>query len=96
MPEEKVEVVRRGGIAGVTARAAVDRASLSPEVAAALDAVLSGRVRATPAAGRADMFTYEFASGQGAARRSARVAEHDLPPELHALLQGVPGGWHLG
>jgi hypothetical protein len=94
--EGQVDVVRRGGIAGVSAHASVDLRSLPPEVAAALDRVLSGRVAATPARGRADMFTYEFSVGQGAHKRAARLAEHDLPRELAPLLDAAGQRWKVG
>jgi hypothetical protein len=92
---QRLDVVRRGGIAGGRAHASVDLASLPPGVAESVEAVLSGRVRASPLAGRADTFTYELSSGEGSARRSATVAEHDLPEDLAPLLGALRGQWRL-
>ncbi|HEY8836270.1 MAG TPA: protealysin inhibitor emfourin [Dehalococcoidia bacterium] len=94
----QVEVVRRGGFAGIPLRGTVDTARLSPDEVSAAEAALQvlpfDRPPGTPR--HPDSFQYEITVADGGRRRSAVVDEAELPAGLRplvnaALSEGSPG-----
>jgi hypothetical protein len=84
----RVQITRRGGLAGVELSAELDTSKLDEETASRLEEVLEQLV-ARGADGttrpRPDAFEYEIMLPERG--QSARVSEPDLPRELRPLLQ---------
>ena len=90
----RVEVVRRGGLAGVALRGAVETAELPPEAVAPAEAAL----RQLPYDGppptprHPDSFTYSISvAGEGGATRTAMLDETELPEGLRPLVDAAMG-----
>jgi hypothetical protein len=93
----QVEVVRRGGIAGVTLRGVVDTAELTAAEAktaeAALRALPFGRPPAAPR--HPDSFQYEIAIVRDGVRRSIVLDEGQVPEELRPVIDAAVARGHL-
>jgi hypothetical protein len=90
----RVEVVRRGGLAGVALRGAVETAELPPETAAPAEAAL----RQLPFDGppptprHPDSFTYAISVSQDdGSTRTAMLDEAELPEGLRPLVEAAMG-----
>lgn len=87
----QVEVVRRGGFAGVSLRGSVDTSELPPRTAdqaeAALQALPFGRPATVPR--HPDSFQYEITLAHGDARRSAILDEAELPEDLRPVVEAA-------
>lgn len=83
-----VEVVRRGGIAGVALRATLETAELGADVRAPVEAAFAALPFDRPAEPPAhpDTFSYDITVHDGAAVRTATIGEAQLPPELRDLV----------
>jgi len=83
----RIQIERRGGLAGVTLRADVETTELDSDVAGRVEDAL-GRLfetPRTPSAAHPDMFEYEIGvPGRG---QSVFVGEHDLPDGLRPLVE---------
>lgn len=87
----RVEVVRRGGLAGIPLRGSVDTADLPPETARAAETALS--VTPNPAdRPHPDGFQYELAADG----RSVVLNESDIPAHLKPLIDSALAGGTLG
>ncbi len=90
----RVEVVRRGGIAGIALRGVVDTATLPPDVTAAVEIGLQRLTSHQAGPSRhPDSFQYEItvqdlAADDGAARRIV-LDESELPEELRPLVDAA-------
>lgn len=88
----RIELVRTGGVAGVTLRCAVDTADLPAADAADLEQLVSAAdlpaVAARPAIPPrgADRFQYDLTVDDGETRHAVRVRDGDLPPSLRPLI----------
>lgn len=80
-----VQVVRRGGIAGVVLRGEADIAELAgaADVEGLLRSLPFGR---RPAPVRPDRFLYEITVTEGGRSRSAQLGESELPEGLRPLV----------
>jgi len=87
----QVEVVRRGGIAGVTVRGTVDTAEFPPDVAAAAEAALRGLAFDRPPSPprHPDSFQYAVSVVHGGTPRTAVLDEADVPPALLPLIDAA-------
>jgi len=87
----QIEVVRRGGIAGVVVRGTVDTAALPPEVAATAEAALHGlSADRSPSPPRhPDSFQYELTVVNGTPRRSVVLDEADVPAGLRPVIEAA-------
>jgi hypothetical protein len=88
-PRVHVQVVRRGGIAGVVLRGEVDTAELSgvgDNVERFLRSLPFGR---RPAPARPDRFLYEITVTGGGRSRSAQFGETELPESLRPLVDAA-------
>jgi hypothetical protein len=87
----QVELVRRGGFAGVAVRGTVDTAELPPDVAAAAEVALRqlpfDRPPSPPR--HPDSFQYEIIVGNGATRRSVVLDEADVPEGLRPVIDAA-------
>jgi len=83
-----VEVVRRGGIAGVALSATFETGDLATDdralVEAALGALPFGRAPDPPT--HPDTFSYDITVHDGSTVRTATLGEAQLPPELHDVV----------
>ncbi len=83
-----VEVVRRGGIAGIALRATLETAELPADVRdpveAALRALPFGRPPEPPP--HPDTFAYDLAVTDEAGTRTVTVGESQLAPALHDVV----------
>ncbi|HEY7135890.1 MAG TPA: protealysin inhibitor emfourin [Acidimicrobiia bacterium] len=93
----RVEVVRRGGIAGVPVRGELETAALPAGVRTAAEKALAALPFGAPAPTPAhpDGFSYEITLA-GEARGPAVLDEHDVSPPVRAaieqaLVKGRPG-----
>jgi hypothetical protein len=87
----RVELVRSGGLAGVTIRASLDTDELPPAVATKAEAAIDALDwdAAPTAAGWADGFQYELTVSRGDAQRSKTLQEHELPDDARPLLDAL-------
>ena len=84
-----VQVVRRGGIAGVVLRGEADIAELAGvagDVEGLLRSLPFGR---RPAPTRPDRFLYEITVTEGGRSRSAQLGESELPEGLRPLVDAA-------
>jgi hypothetical protein len=94
----KVQVERRGGIAGVTLTSSTDTSGLPPAAALAAEAAL----RALPVGSTArcvpypDAFQYQITAFDGSTPRTVVLNEADLPDELRPVIDAAMAGAHLG
>lgn len=84
----KVEVVRRGGIAGIALRATVDTASLPARVSVRVEAAVRGLPFGRPPSPprHPDSFQYAFTLVDGDAAQTAVLDEAELPTALRPLI----------
>lgn len=84
----RVDVTRRGGLAGVALHAALDTTQLTAADASAAEAALRDlpwdRPPAVPAG--ADRFRYELATVEGGHERRVELPEGEVPDALRPLL----------
>jgi len=94
----RIEVIRRGGLAGVTVRGAVDTADLAPSVASEAEAALQslpfGRPSAPPR--HPDSFQYEIIAPSAGSRQSAVVDEAEVPEGLRPAVEAALARGELG
>ena len=97
----QIEVVRRGGFAGMTVRGIVDTADLPANTAALVEAAVEALPfgRAPAPAKHPDSFQYEINLMGGESRRSITLGESEVPGELLPMLRSAiskgelePGG----
>lgn len=86
-----IEVVRRGGLAGITLRGAVDTAALTPDIATAGEAALRGLAFDRPASPprHPDSFQYELTVVDGGTRRTSVLDEAELPEALRPIIDAA-------
>jgi emfourin len=83
-----IQVVRRGGIAGVTLRGEADSAELAG--AAGTEELLRSLPAGPPAApGRPDRFRYEITVTDGERSQTAHFTEDELPEGLRPVVKAV-------
>jgi hypothetical protein len=87
----RVEVVRRGGVAGVAEPGSIDPSELPPRVADDAVAALTRLPFAQPPAPprHPDSFQYEITVVEGEERRRAVLDEAQVPAALHPLLEAA-------
>jgi len=84
-----IQVVRRGGIAGVTLRGEADTAELAG-VGGDTEELLRSLPSGDPVApGRPDRFRYEITVTDGGQSRTAHYAEDELPESLHPVVRAA-------
>jgi hypothetical protein len=84
-----IQVVRRGGIAGVTLRGAADSAELADADGDA-EELLRSLPSGPPAfPGGPDRFRYEITVTEGGRSRTAHFGEADLPESLRPLVDAA-------
>jgi emfourin len=85
----RVDVTRRGGIAGVALHAALDTAQLSAAAATQAEAALRDlpwdRTPAEPTG--PDRFRYEVVTVEGGRERHVELGENEIPDTLRPLLE---------
>jgi hypothetical protein len=85
-----IQVVRRGGIAGVTLRGEADSAELAGAGVDAEELLRSLPSGGTASPGRPDRFRYEITVTDGGRSRTSHFNEDELPeslrPVVHAAL----------
>jgi hypothetical protein len=83
----RIELVRSGGVAGVTRRWSLDSADLSPKEAAEFEPLLAALDDAPAAAPPgADRFQYELRVTRGEQTRTVTLHEGAIPAELRPLI----------
>jgi hypothetical protein len=83
----RIELVRSGGVAGVTRRWSLDSDDLSAEEAAEFEPLLAALDDAPAAAAPgADRFQYELRVTRGGQTRTVTLHEGAIPAELRPLL----------
>jgi len=92
----RLELVRSGGFAGVSLRAAVDTAATDEQEAAWYDEALAGldlEALCTPAGGGAapDRFVYRLAVEHEGQRYEATFGEADVPEPLRPVITRLVG-----
>ncbi len=87
----KVEVARRGGLAGVVVRGVVETSDLAELPAEDIEALLRDLPfdREAPIPSHPDSFQYEVTIGDQATRRSAVLDESEVPDKLRPLLKAA-------
>jgi hypothetical protein len=93
----RIQITRRGGLAGIPLSAELDTGALQHETAAEVEQAvheLLGRGDQSTTPPHPDAFEYEIAVPGGGA--SARVSESELPPQLRPLLQELVSKGTLG
>ena len=93
----RVQITRRGGLAGIPLSAELDTASFQQDTAAQLEQALRellarGKHRTVPT--HPDAFEYEISLPERG--QSTRVGESELPPQLQPLLQRLATEGQLG
>lgn len=85
----RVDVTRRGGIAGVALHAALDTAQLAAADAARAEAALRDLPWDRPASEPtgADRFRYEVVTVEGGHERHVELADAEIPDTLRPLLE---------
>jgi hypothetical protein len=93
----RVDVTRRGGLAGVALHATLDTAQLTgtdaPHVEAALRDLPWGRP--IPASLGPDRFRYEMVTGEGDHVRRVVLSESEIPDALRPLLALLADRGHI-
>jgi hypothetical protein len=92
--DTRIELVRSGGLAGISMGADVRVGDLPSEQAAAVDAALAEVDLDALAARRAaptgpDRYQYDVVVTDGGRRRSVRLGESEVPAELRPLLDAL-------
>lgn len=94
--DTRIELVRSGGLAGLSMGTAVRVGDLPPETAAAVDSALSQvdlDALAAPRASRevsgADRFQYDLDVTDGDRHHRISLAETEVPPQLRPLLDAL-------
>ena len=82
---DRLTIERRGGIAGMKARAVVDIATLDPAVLAGVEALFTLKARELNPHG-ADRFSYHLVLELGGKARNVTVPEHLFPAALARLV----------
>lgn len=84
----RVQVTRRGGVAGIALRATIDTTELPEDAAARVESALRGLPwgRPPPKPGLPDRFSYEFAMVEEGDDRSVVLGELELPAGLRPVL----------
>ena len=84
----RVQVTRRGGIAGIALQATIDTAELPGDDATRAESALRDLPwdRPPPKPGLPDQFRYELAIAEQGDDRSTVLGEHDVPAALRPLL----------
>lgn len=93
--DTRIELVRSGGLAGVSMGADVRIGDLPPETAAAVDralrqvdlGALAARRAAAPAG--ADQYQFDVTVTEAGERHSFRLGEAEVPAELRPLLDAL-------
>lgn len=93
--DTRIELVRSGGLAGLSMATAVRVGDLPPETAAVVDSALSQvdlgaltrRARAQPSG--ADRFQYDLSVIEGDQHHSVTLGEAEVPPQLRPLLDAL-------
>lgn len=94
-PETHIDLVRSGGMAGLSLGTSVDVSSLPPEAAAAVSGALSrvdvGALARRPATEptMADRFQYDLTVTSGDQSQSVTLHEADVPPDLKPLITAL-------
>jgi len=83
-----IQVVRRGGIAGVTLRGEADSAGLAGAGSDA-EELLRSLPSGPASGGRPDRFRYEITVTDGGQSRTAHYAEDELPESLHPVVRAA-------
>jgi IMP dehydrogenase/GMP reductase len=84
-----IQVVRRGGIAGVTLRGAADSAEVAG-AGAGVEEILRSLPSGRPESpGRPDRFRYEITVTDGERSQTAHFAEDELPTGLRPLVSAA-------
>ena len=84
-----IQVVRRGGIAGVTLRGEADSAELAGAGGDAEELLRSLPSGPPPSPGRPDRFRYEITVTDGGQSRTAHFAEDELPKGLRPVVDAA-------
>lgn len=94
--DTRIELVRSGGLAGLSMGTAVRVGDLPPEKAAAVDSALRdvdldalSLTRATREPAGADRFQYDIEVTEGDRRHRFSLGEADVPSELKPLLDAL-------
>jgi hypothetical protein len=91
----KVEIVRGGGVAGLTSRTRLDTDALSADDTSALEglvhrsSLLASSPRRAPSPRHPDELLYAVTVGDGEDERTHNFSEGDLPEEVGALVEWV-------
>jgi Emfourin len=95
--EMQFEVIRRGGIAGVTARAEVDTANMTSNRANRVEAALRELPYDRPPSPppHPDSFQYEITTIESGGRRTATLDESEVPAQLLSVLRSALGKGEL-
>ena len=83
---DDLTIERRGGFAGLPARAKLSMDSLAPTDKAAIEALFNAKVRLPPAQG-ADRFTYKLTRTGPQGVQSIEAPEHLVPPGVAAQVK---------
>jgi hypothetical protein len=81
-----IQVVRRGGIAGVTLRGETDSAELAGDAEELLRSLPSGP---PPSPGRPDRFRYEITVTEAGRSQTAHFNEDELPKSLRPVVDAA-------
>jgi hypothetical protein len=84
-----IQVVRRGGIAGVTLRGEADSAELAGADGRAEELLRSLPAGRPSSPGRPDRFRYEITVTDGGRSRTAHFGEDELPESLRPLVKAA-------
>ena len=84
-----IQVVRRGGIAGVTLRGEADTAELADAVGDAEELLRSLPAGKPPSPGRPDRFRYEITVTDAGRSQTAHFNEYELPEGLRPVVNAV-------
>ena len=84
-----IQVVRRGGIAGVTLRGEADSAELTGAAGDAEELLRSLPSGPPPSGGRPDRFRYEITVTDGGRSQTAHYNEDELPEGLRPVVKAV-------
>lgn len=84
----RVQITRRGGVAGVALHATINTAELSPDDAARAESALRDLPwgRPAPEPPLPDQFRYELASAEKGDDRSIILGEHEIPADLRPVI----------
>jgi hypothetical protein len=83
---DELTIERRGGLAGLSARAEIQISSLAPADQSAIRALFAAKQPFPPSPG-ADRFTYAITTKVAGKTRTIDVPEHLMPPAVAALVK---------